>query len=159
NSHAAPEMSGLKIGTGLRGNIAKTPVAQVAQENRSLSLVAAPRMVDDVAVGNDQVQPTVVVDVEEAGPETDVLLAEGRNARRLSAVTKILTTLFDHILVKGVQFALVVRYPDGREAAAVVIVGIHTHAAVGCPAAVPGYSHLHANFVEAELAGSSAGIQ
>src|SRR5207302_3856294 len=52
----------------------------VAQQHGSLAAGGAGRIADGVAVGDEQVFPAVMIEVEKAGAPADILLADGGDA-------------------------------------------------------------------------------
>ena len=96
------------------------------------------RIAEYVAVGDEKVGPAVVVHVEEAGAEANVLLTDSRDPGNPGAEQKESSAL---VAIEAMHFMLVVADPKRSPAAAVVIATVHAHAAVGHAAIIAGHTY------------------
>src|SRR5207244_8792647 len=78
DGQAAADMIAAEIGSSLPGNVRETAVALVAKQDRPLPHTGAARKADYVAIGDHQVGVAVVIQVEKAGSEAYVGLADCR---------------------------------------------------------------------------------
>src|SRR5262249_59900063 len=105
--------------------------APVAQQHRPLAAGRAGGVANGVAVGDDQVLPAVVIDVDEPGAPAHVLLADGADPRAGRVEEEADALPGGQVAVQGVQLVLVVGDPQPGKAAAVGVAGVQPHAAVG----------------------------
>src|SRR5437773_7517323 len=88
DGEAAAAVLGLEVRPALGRDVREFAVAFVFEQDWKLGPGAAGRMADDMAVGKDEVLPAVVVEIDEAGAETDVFRADGGDAGRRRGVQK-----------------------------------------------------------------------
>src|SRR5207302_6823445 len=101
-------------------------------------------------VADRDIFPAVVVDIDERGAEADEILADGRDPRDLRAVLKE-ELIARAVTVEGVKLPFVIGNPDGGQSRAVVVRGVHAHAAVRHAAAVARHPDGKALLLEARL--------
>ena len=106
-----------------------------------------------MAVGDEQILPAVVVNVEETGPPSDVFLTDGPDAGRGGAVKERHDPRLAIVVVEGVLLVLVIRHPERRPAAAIIVGRVHAHAAVRGAVVVAGRRRLDAVFVNLKCPG------
>jgi len=98
-------------------------------------------MADHMAVDDHDVLPAVVVQVQKARPEADVLPAQARQSHGLTAELEERYVpnrqVAIQVAIQSVQLILVVGDQQGGPAAAVVISRVDPHASVGQPVLVP----------------------
>src|SRR5262245_60375737 len=149
---AAADMTRLKIGPSPPGDLAELAspaVLFISHNHRTLGNGRPDWIANNVAVCNRQVFPTVVVEVNESGPESHVLLAKPANPARRRVVVK---PSIPRIFVKGVKFTLEVGDPNRRSARTIEIGGVHSHAAVEHPVLVHGDAGGHTTLLESHAA-------
>src|SRR5438132_11231556 len=144
---AAAEVFGLEIRTAVRRDVDEA-AGLVAQQDGPLPPAGLLRIAEYVAVGDEKVGPAVVVHVEEAGAEANVLLTDSRDPRNPGAEQKESSAL---IAIEAMHFMLVVADPKRSPAAAVVIATVHAHAAVGHAAIIAGHTADQAGLFQPDL--------
>ncbi len=85
-----------------------TLMTEVGEQDGSLLLQTLLRKSPDVAIGNDQIFPTIIIEVNESSAETDELLADGRDAGSARTMAKQFLIL---VLVESVEFTVEIRNP------------------------------------------------
>src|SRR5262245_46547892 len=158
NSEAAADVRGLKVMPSPRVH-ADEPIAVdslVAHEDRQLTHTCSHRMAVHMAIRNDDVQPTVAVNVEESSAKADVGPADASQTGTRAAELEQSATADQNVAVQGVQLVLEIRNQQRRPAAAAVVAGIDPHAAVDLAALIPCGPQLCRLVLEAQLAGRAA---
>src|ERR1043166_6070769 len=84
--HAAAEMLVVKVRPGALARVSKPPLDITQYDGRLLHAHALTRVTDDVAIGDDDVEPAMVIEVHEGIAEADVFLPHSGDAGGRGAV-------------------------------------------------------------------------
>src|SRR5467141_3760198 len=129
-SGAAPGLQGQFLEACLPGDFVKRAVAIVAMQQQRL---AKPRtgfqrvnLRINVAVSNENVEPGVVVHVEESGAPANVRIAGLADA---GSPTDVVESLGAHVAIERVGLLLKVRNKEAQTPAVVVIAPVDAHVA------------------------------
>src|SRR5262245_51672955 len=150
DGHAAATNLAVEKRAAAGADVVELAIAVVAKEHRPLVDAGDRRVADYVAVDDHDVEPTVMIDVDEARAPADKALSNGRDAGSSRAEKKQI--VLAEVLVKGVIFILVVRDEERGQPGAVVITDVHSHAAVGNAVFIASNALEHADFFELEVA-------
>src|SRR5438105_2751059 len=106
-------------------------------------------MIDDVAVAQEEILVTVLVEVEKAGAEADQVPAERGQAGRAAGEDELTLAA---VAVQAVELVLEVGDEQRQPAGAVVVGGIDSHAARSVAALVVSHAALRPRLLEAPAA-------
>src|SRR5229473_176504 len=138
--------------TGFLGDLVEGAVAIVAMEQQRLAIAGTGlQRVDlriDVAVGDENVEPGVVVHVEESGAPAHVGIAGLADA---GSPTDVVETLRTHVAIEGVGLLFEVGDEEAEAAAMVVIAPVDAHVAELHAFAAEGHAGEHAHVGEAAV--------
>ena len=126
NRQPAAEVLTAEIGAALQADVTEPAIPLVPQQHRPLFQPRPVRKANHMAIGDHQVFPTMIVQVEEAGAEADVELADGRDTRCRRIEQEQSVAL---VAVQAVHLVFVVGAPQGTAATAVVVADVGSHAA------------------------------
>src|SRR4030095_16904042 len=132
----------------LRGNVFEAALAQIAIENAALFVgdmqLAARQLSVDMAIGDENVLPAVVVEIKKADAETEIFAVDTQTGRQAGILKRAVTI----IAVQGRDLIGKICADDIEPAVAIVVADPHSHAAQGNSVFVKGASGRYRNLAE-----------